>query len=64
MQVANGKDITFLYSLDGKDFKTVNSQPADGSYLPPWDRSIRVGLLSKGNEGQKAIFDRFQLQNQ
>lgn len=64
MQVANGKDITFLYSIDGNNFQTLNATPVDGSYLPPWDRSIRVGLLSKGSEGQKATFDRFELQNQ
>lgn len=64
MQVANGKDITFFYSTDGDKYYTLNEQTIDGSYLPPWDRSIRVGLLSKGAEGQKAVFDTFHLNNQ
>ena len=64
MEVANGKEITFLYSEDGKDFQMLNATRVDGSYLPPWDRSIRVGLLSKGAKGQKVTFDRFELQHQ
>lgn len=64
MQVANGKDLTFLYSTDGNTFEPLNEQPVDGSYLPPWDRSIRVGLLAKGDGTQKATFDKFTLQNQ
>lgn len=64
MQVANGKDISFLYSTRGKRFQPLNEKVADGGYLPPWDRAIRVGLLSKGDASQRATFDRFQLQNQ
>lgn len=64
LQAANGKDLSFFYSMDGESYLPLNNQPVDGSYLPPWDRSVRVGLLSKGNKGQKASFDRFQLENQ
>ncbi len=63
MQVENGKDITFLYSAKGKDFQLLNNKPVDGSYLPPWDRSVRVGLTAKGDASQKVSFDDFQLFN-
>ena len=60
MQVSNGKDIVFLYSTDGKRFQPIG-KPVDGSYLPPWDRALRVGLIAKGNANQKATFDNFTM---
>jgi len=63
MQVKNGKDITFFYSVDSKNFQQLNSTPVDGSFLPPWDRSLRVGLIAKGDTNQKVSFDNFQLNN-
>ena len=63
MQVANGKDITFLFSADGHRFLPLNMKPVDGSYLPPWDRAVRIGLVSKGNANETATFDRFELIN-
>ncbi len=63
MQVKNGKDLTFFYSLDGKNFQQLNVTPVDGSFLPPWDRSLRVGLIAKGDTDQKVSFDNFQLNN-
>lgn len=63
MQVANGKDISFLYSTDGNNYQQINSKPVDGNFLPPWDRSLRVGLIAKGDAGQSATFDKFELDN-
>ncbi len=63
MDVSNGKDISFSYSADGKNFTIINSTPVDGFYLPPWDRAVRVGLISKGNTSQKAVFDKFVIDN-
>ena len=63
MEVVNGKDATFLYSTNGKAFQPLNNQAVNGSYLPPWDRSLRVGLVAKGDSTQKATFDSFQLNN-
>ncbi|MBD0283955.1 MAG: family 43 glycosylhydrolase [Flavisolibacter sp.] len=63
MHVANGKNITFLYSSDGKTFQPLNTQAIDASYLPPWDRAVRAGLIAKGASGQKAVFDNFELRN-
>jgi hypothetical protein len=61
--VKNGKDISFSYSADGKKFTALNETPVDGFFLPPWDRAVRVALVSKGEKGQKAVFDNFSLKN-
>ena len=62
MQVRNGKDIIFLYSSDGTRFETMQAAFIDGSYLPPWDRALRAGLVSKGQPQQKAVFTEFTLE--
>jgi beta-xylosidase len=61
MQVRNGKDITFLYGKDQGTFTSLNTKKIDGKYLPPWDRGLRVGVVSKGSVDQKAIFDSFEI---
>lgn len=63
VQVRKGKDITFLYSLTGKDFIKLNNTPINGSYLPPWDRAVRVGLLAKGDSTRMGVFENFELKN-
>jgi hypothetical protein len=64
MQVRNGKDVTFLYSRRGKRFDVLNTTPVDGTYLPPWDRALRAGVVSKGAPEQRAFFKNFSMQNQ
>jgi xylan 1,4-beta-xylosidase len=61
MQANQGKMFTFSYSVDGKTFTTINKEPVNGSYLPPWDRAIRVGLVAKGNTSTVSVFDNFEL---
>lgn len=61
--VANGNEITFFYSINGSSFVKVNQKPIDGFYLPPWDRAVRVALVSKGSPTSNAIFDNFVLEN-
>jgi xylan 1,4-beta-xylosidase len=63
MQVRNGKNFMFFYSTNGKDFHVLNTTPIDGGYLPPWDRAIRAGLISKGEESKKAVFDFFEMKS-
>lgn len=62
--VANGKDISFYFSTDGKNYAPLNEQVVDGFFLPPWDRAIRVALVSKGQPRTKAVFDDFVLKNE
>ena len=63
MRVKNGKDISFFYSTNQKDFKPVNTKLIDGTYLPPWDRALRVGVIARGSRKSAAVFDRFELIN-
>jgi beta-xylosidase len=60
MQVVNGKNISF-YMKSGDDFQLLNEKPVDGGYLPPWDRAVRVGLISRGDPKTKAVFDNFEM---
>jgi hypothetical protein len=62
MQVRNGKDVTFLYSRKRKRFDVLNRTPIDGTYLPPWDRALRAGVVSKGTADQRAFFEDFTIQ--
>lgn len=59
--VKNNTQVTFMYSVDGKRFSTLNSNVADITYLPPWDRAVRVGVVSKGTPDQAAWFKNFTL---
>jgi xylan 1,4-beta-xylosidase len=63
LQVKDGKDILFFYSTDGKKFLPLNGTPVDGFFLPPWDRAVRVALVSRGESAKKAVFDHFILKN-
>lgn len=63
-QVKNNTQVTFTYSTDGVKFNELNNEAADISYLPPWDRAVRIGLVSKGPVEQAAYFKDFILVNQ
>ncbi|MFT3902680.1 MAG: family 43 glycosylhydrolase [Niabella sp.] len=64
VKVENNTQATFMYSFDGVQFNILNDQAVDISYLPPWDRAVRVGLISKGGERQAALFKKFVLDSQ
>lgn len=63
MDVSSGKDIEFSYSVDGSNFVKLNDNVVDGNSLPPWDRAVRVGLISKGETSQNGVFESFVLRN-
>ncbi len=63
LTVKDGKDVTFEYKPSGGKFTQVNNTPVDGFFLPPWDRAVRVGLISRGTPDEKARFDQFVLRN-
>jgi len=55
----------FAWSTNGQNWNALNKgQAVDGSYLPPWDRGVRVGLTAKGPAGGSIAFDRFTLMHQ
>ena len=62
-EVTDNKNIRFFYSRNGKKFLRLNVFDIDGSFLPPWDRAVRAGLVSKGSSDQKSAFDFFEMIN-
>ncbi len=57
---SGGDQMEFSWSTDGTNWNTLNKQPLDASYLPPWDRAVRVGLTAKGPADATANFDWFR----
>jgi beta-xylosidase len=64
MQVRNGKEMRFFYSANGKRFTALSMNGMNGSYLPPWDRAVRAGIIAKGEDGTEGVFDSFEMVNQ
>ena len=61
VKVVNGGQLRFFYGTDPTKLQQLNIDPVDGSFLPPWDRALRVGIVAKGSAGTKAVFDSFEL---
>ncbi|GHA70827.1 family 43 glycosylhydrolase [Pontibacter akesuensis] len=60
----NGDQMQFAWSTDGTTWNSLNGGKAvDASYLPPWDRGVRVGLTAKGPTSAIAAFDWFRVDN-
>jgi xylan 1,4-beta-xylosidase len=56
MTASGGNRFQFAVSSNGKSWRSVG-QTADGGYLPPWDRNVRVALTAGGALGAEAQFD-------
>ena len=56
MVATEGRRFRFAYSTDGRAWRTLGEE-ADGGYLPPWDRAVRVALTAGGGPGVEARFD-------
>jgi beta-xylosidase len=64
LKISTGADMTYkVYWAQAEG--QWNELKAEGNttleFLPPWDRSPRVGLHFKGSEDQEAIFSTFEL---
>ncbi|GAA4393126.1 family 43 glycosylhydrolase [Hymenobacter koreensis] len=61
-----GQRYRFAYSTDGATWQPMplDSFAVNGTYLPPWDRGIRLGLLAYGAESTSVAFNHFALRNQ
>jgi xylan 1,4-beta-xylosidase len=66
VQDQGGSHYRFAYSPDGRTWTELlpAGQAADGSFLPPWDRGVRVGVVAQGPATATATFERFELNNQ
>lgn len=58
IKVSDGCKATFFQSTDQKNWLPLpaDGQPYDVSYLPPWDRAFRPGLIHIGDENTPAEF--------
>ncbi|WP_209309750.1 hypothetical protein, partial [Tamlana crocina] len=62
VEVSNGEEYTFFWSEDGENWQGFKDiEPLNGFYLPPWDRAIRIGLISKGEPSLQVDFDLFKM---
>jgi hypothetical protein len=60
MSATGGNRFQFAVSSDGRDWKAVG-ETAEGGYLPPWDRSVRVALTVGGVVGAEGRFNSFRI---
>lgn len=63
MNVSNGNVLSFFWSLDGKQWNQLDTDPQamDNLRLTPWDRVSRPGLIHSGEVGQPAVFAYFKM---
>jgi len=61
MEARQNHNFTFYFASGKGSWTRINDEPADGSFLPPWDRALRVGLIAIGDAGEKASFDSFSM---
>ena len=65
LEVWGGQRYRFAYSTDGATWLPLPTETfsLNGTYLPPWDRGVRVALVAQGEEGGAAIFNNFIIRN-
>lgn len=54
--------VRFRYGSDGTVWNVLNDRAADHSFLPPWDRGLRAGVVVNGAAGTKGVFERFVIE--
>jgi len=65
LEVWGGQRYRFAYSTDGATWQPLPTEnfTLNGTYLPPWDRGVRVALIAQGNEEAAVTFNNFILLN-
>lgn len=66
LEVWGGQRYRFAYSTDGATWQPLPPEnfTLNGTYLPPWDRGVRVALVAQGEVGNTATFNNFIICNQ
>jgi xylan 1,4-beta-xylosidase len=64
LKVVNNTGISYQYSLDGKEFVSLDIASPDITYLPPWDRALRVGIVAIGDTNEGATVEKFVFKGQ
>lgn len=60
MTVLDGRRFRFSSSSDGTQWQPIGGE-IDGSFLPPWDRAPRIGLMISGKPGDVGRFEAVEL---
>jgi xylan 1,4-beta-xylosidase len=65
IQAQSGNLFRFAFSPDGRNWTELlpGTDTANGQFLPPWDRGVRVGIVAQGPTSATATFERFELVN-
>ncbi|HEX8500005.1 MAG TPA: family 43 glycosylhydrolase [Pyrinomonadaceae bacterium] len=61
MQAREGRLYRFSASADGRAWQDIGGE-VDGSFLPPWDRGVRVALVAGGARGAAGRFDSLRIE--
>ncbi len=61
MDVKGGRYYKFSFSTNGQNYTSLKNEAIDGIFLPPWDRAVRIGLMSKGETSQQAVYSDFYM---
>ncbi|QKG54436.1 family 43 glycosylhydrolase [Hymenobacter sp. BRD67] len=66
LEVWGGQRYRFAYSTDGATWQALPTEnfTVNGTYLPPWDRGVRVALVAQGAEDSTAVFNNFIMRSQ
>jgi xylan 1,4-beta-xylosidase len=66
LEVWGGQRYRFAYSTDGATWQPLPTESftLNGTYLPPWDRGVRIALVAQGEEDTTATFNNFIIRNQ
>ncbi|MET4075784.1 family 43 glycosylhydrolase [Hymenobacter sp. UYCo722] len=66
LEVWGGQRYRFAYSTDGTTWQPLPTEgfSLNGTYLPPWDRGVRLALVAQGETGGVATFNNFVVRNQ
>ncbi|WP_245326247.1 glycoside hydrolase family 43 protein [Hymenobacter wooponensis] len=67
LQAQQGNLFRFSWSADGgKTWQSMPgaTSPINGTYLPPWDRGVRAGILAKGPTTATVAFENFSIENE
>lgn len=61
LEVWGGQRYRFAYSTDSATWQPLPTESftLNGTYLPPWDRGVRVALVAQGAEDTTATFNNF-----
>ncbi|WP_190928517.1 family 43 glycosylhydrolase [Hymenobacter armeniacus] len=65
LEVWGGQRYRFAFSTDGATWQPLPTESfsLNGTYLPPWDRGVRVALVAQGAEGNTAAFNNLIIRN-